>query len=96
MEAHTLQKKIRANFDLSVAVEEHEKQGFTLILDGAAIYSEDISDCAVIDHAAILGVLSAHEKPLGKIGEIAAEDSEESDDNDPDHRQWLNSVCSGE
>lgn len=96
MAAHTLQQKIRANFDLSVAIEEHEKQSFSLILDGAAIYSEDISDCAEIDHAAILGVISAHEKPLGKIGEKASEDSEQSNDDDPDHRQWLNSVCSGE
>lgn len=96
MEAHTLQQKIKANFDLYVAIEEHEKQSFSLILDGAGIYSEDIYDCALIDHAAILGVISAHEKPLGKIGEGASEDSGESNDNDPDHHQWLNSVCSGE
>jgi hypothetical protein len=96
LEAHTLQQKIRANFDLSVAIEEHEAQSFALVLDGAAIFSDDISDCTGIDHATLLGLISAHEKPLAKIGDSASEDSEESNDNDPDHRRWLNSVCSGE
>ena len=96
LEAHTLQQKIRVNFDLSVDVEEHEKQNFTLVLDGAAIFSDDDSDCTGIDHATILRVISAHERPLGRIGESASEDSEESNISDPDHRQWLNSVCSGD
>ena len=96
LKAHTLQRKITANFDLSVDSEEHEKRSFTLVLDGAAIFSDDISDCTGIDHATLLGHISAHEKPLAKIGDSASEDSEESNDNDPDHRRWLNSVCSGE
>ena len=96
LEAHTLQRKITANFDLSVDSEEHEKQSFTLVLDGTAIFSEDISDCTVTDHAKILEMISAHAKPLGKIGQDASEDSDESNDSDPDHRRWMNSVCSGD
>ena len=76
LEAHKLQQKIRANFDLFVAIEEHKKQSFALVLDGAAIFSENISDCAAIDHVAILGVIGGHEKPLAKIGDSASEDSD--------------------
>ena len=96
LEAHTLQQRIRAIFNLSVAIEEHEKQSFALVLDGTAIFSDDFSDCTGIDHVTILGVISTHEKPLVKIGENASGDPEESNNSDPDHRRWLNSVCSGE
>ena len=94
--AHALCRKITANFALSVDSEEHEKQSFTLVLDGAAIFSGDISDCTVTDHAKILGLIGAHAKPQGTISEGAPEVSEESNDSDPDHRQWMNSVCSGD
>ena len=95
LEAHKLQQQITAVFNLSAVVEEHAETSFALILDEATIFSEDISASAGIDHSVILEVVGAYLKPGAKISAAASENTDE-DDNDPDHRRWLNSVCSGE
>lgn len=95
-EAHKLQQQISAVFNLSVEIEEHSEESLSLILEGAPIYSEDIADSTGIAHRKILRVVSEHEQPLTNIGKAAPEISDQSGDDDPDHRQWLNSVCSGD
>ena len=95
-EAHKLQQQISAVFNLSVEIEEHAEKSLALLLEGAPIYSEDSADNAGIVHSEILRAVSKHEQPLNRTGEAASEISAPSGDDDPDHRQWLNSVCSGD
>ena len=95
-EAHKLQQQISAAFNLAVEIEEHAEECLSLLLEGTLIYSEDSADSAAIAHAEILRAVSKHEQPLTTSGEAAAEISAPSANEDPDHRRWLNSVCSGE
>ena len=96
LEAHMLQQLIKDTFNLSVEVEEHGEQSLSLLLEGESIYSKYFADSSGIAHDKIVRAVSEYEQPLTKIDEAASEVSDQSGDEDPDHRQWLNSVCSGE
>jgi hypothetical protein len=96
LEAHKLQQQIRAHFNVSVEVEEHAEGSLSLLLEGAPIYSKYFADCARIPYDKILLAVSEYAQPLPKIGEAVGETDNESGVDDPDHRHWLNSVCSGD
>lgn len=93
LETHTLQQRIMALFDLSVRVEEHADRTLDLILNDATIYSDSASEPSAIDHDRLFRAVSEYQKPLKQNAEVTRNSDDEGD---PEHRQWLNSVCSGE
>lgn len=96
LEAHKLQQLVGEYFDLSVSAQEQGDASFTLSLAGETIYSESVPDCSRIHHYKLLEVISNHIDPLTRIPTEASETFDQDSDQDPEHRRWLNSVCSGE
>ena len=93
LETHTLQQQIMALFDLSVRVEEHAGRNLDLILNDATIYSDSAPEPSEIDYDRLFRAVSEYQKPLKKRAEVIRNSDDEED---PEDRQWLNSVCSGE
>jgi len=93
MEAHNLQQQLASQFGLSVLLEEGLNESFTVVLNGATIYTNLTEAEPYIDHEKIISSIGAYKEPLEKKME---ETSQPNDDNDPDHLRWMNSVCSGE
>lgn len=93
MEAHKLQRQLASQFGLSVLLEERLDECFTVVLNGTTIYTNLTEDESYIDHKKIISSVCGYKNPLVK----SLEETPQPDDNDDqDHLQWMNSVCSGE
>ena len=96
LEAHTLQQLVGEYFDLSVSAEELAGDCFSLELSGETIYAEAIAESSQIPHHQLLELISTYLDPLKKIPAATSKPVALDGDQDPEHRRWLNSVCSGE
>jgi len=95
LKAHELKEIIAARYEADVFLEEHPEYRLTLILDGEEIYAEKANELAEINHSACIEAIrrnhtAEREQPL------SSSQSEPETEDDPDHREWLNCVCSGE
>lgn len=95
LKAYELQQMIGARFQATVELEAHTDNRLALILDEKTLYSQTVDEDVRIDHRKCFEALRRqqiveHEPP------VASPDPDRNEDDDPDHRQWLNTVCSGE
>lgn len=93
LKAYNLQQLLGASFGAAVELEERIGKQLSVSLNGAPIYSQSIAENLHIDTEAIIKAVCECNIALKETPELAAEG--ETDD-DPEHRRWLNSVCSGE
>lgn len=93
LEAHNLQRQLTAIFDLSIEVEEHLDESFSILLNGSVIYSKPCDGTTGLDHKTIIKAIG-NVKRNPEPSSPAQLTDEEADD--PDHLLWKNSVCSGE
>lgn len=99
LKVYELQRLIADRFDIAVLLEDHEERHLEIILDRERIYKETADERAEVD---TLQCLEAIRK--SGVTEREQEENEQGDrpeeqldtDDDPDHRRWLNNVCSGE
>ena len=93
LKAYNLQQLLGASFGAAVELEERIGEQLSVSLNGAPIYSQSIDENLHIDTEGIIKTVCECNIALQETPELAAEG--ETDD-DPEHRRWLNSVCSGE
>ena len=93
LKAYNLQQLLGASFGAAVELEERIGEQLSVSLNGAPIYSQSIDENLHIDTEGIIKAVCECNIALQETPELAAEG--ETDD-DPEHRRWLNSVCSGE
>ena len=95
LEAHELQQLIATRFDVTIELEEHTEYQLALILDGKQIYAETANEQAQINHMEYIEVIRRHHITK-RENPVSSFESEQDIDEDPDHCQWINNVCSGE
>ena len=66
MEAHNLQQQLASQFGLSVLLEEGLNESFTIVLNGATIYTNLTEAEPYIDHEKIISSIGAYKEPLEK------------------------------
>lgn len=93
LKACNLQNLLTSNFDVSIELEEQIDDRLTLVLNKETIYTEPVKKHSQIDLDAIIAEVSVYLSPLEKPVVSAGGGKEE---NDPEHKAWMNSVCSGE
>lgn len=93
LKAYNLQHLLATSFSAAVELEERIGEQLSMSLNGAAIYSHPVDKNLQIDTEGIIKAICACNIALKKAPKIEVEDEP---DDDPEHRQWLNSVCSGE
>ncbi len=93
LKAYNLQQLLGASFEAAVELEERIGEQLSVSLNGVPIYLQSIDENLHIDTEGIIKAVCGCNIALKKVPELLAED--ETDD-DPEHRRWLNSVCSGE
>jgi len=93
MEAYNLQQELSSQFGLSILLEERIDDCFSVVLNGTTLYKKETVNDSHIDHQKIISSVGRYTRPLVKNPEVQPAPD---DNNDPDHLQWMNSVCSGE
>ena len=93
LKAYNLQQLLDTSFGAIVELEEQVDEQLNVFLNGALIYSQPIDKNLHIDTEGIIRAVCGCNIALKQRPELEAE---EEADNDPEHRRWLNSVCSGE
>ena len=94
LKAHNLQQEIATHFGLSAEVEEQVEECFKVLLNSTVIYQNITEDISHIEHNKIISSIGEYKQPLATRS--VTEPPQPDDNDDPDHRQWMNSVCSGE
>lgn len=92
LKAYNLQQLLGASFNAAVELEERNGEQLSVSLNGAPIYSQPIDENLQLDTEGIIKAVCECNIALKK----ELEEAEDEADDDPEHRQWLNSVCSGE
>ncbi|MGI9536100.1 MAG: hypothetical protein ACR2PB_03455 [Desulfocapsaceae bacterium] len=93
LKAYKLQQLLGASFGAVVELEERIGEQLSVSLNGAPIYAQSIDENLRIDTEKIIKAVCECNVALQETAELEAEDEF---DNDPEHRRWLNSVCSGD
>ena len=93
LKAYNLQQLLGSSFGAIVELEEHVAEQLSVFLKGALIYSQPIDENLHIDTEGIIRAVCGCNIALKKRPE---QETEGEADDDPEHRRWLNSVCSGE
>lgn len=95
LKSYELQQLLTTCFEAAIELQEHAEHRLDLVLDETTIHSETASEHARINHRKCVEAvrknnIAEHRRPA------SPSEPEQKIDDDPDHRQWLNSVCSGE
>lgn len=81
-------------FGLSVVSEEAADDCFTVMLDRITLYEKTLEAASEIDHREIISAVAGYKEPLA-LRPLESTTPKLPDDSE-EHRQWMNSVCSGE
>lgn len=96
LEAYKLQQRLSAQFGVLAVMLEGSDDLFKVVVNKDIIYAESIDltkDTSQISRTQILDSVSKYTKPFITGVTIPPE---KDDSEDPDHIEWMNSVCSGE
>ena len=93
LKAYNLQQEIATHFGLSTEIEEQVEECFKVVLNSTVIYQNPTEVISHIDHNKIISSIGEQKQPLTRSDK---EPPQPDDNDDPDHRQWMNSLCSGE
>lgn len=93
LKTYHLQQKLEALFGITATLEEHTDTSFLVLVNRKTVYSNMTASNFVFDHEEIVRAISKYKTPALSAPES---DCEQVEPNDPEHQQWMNSVCSGE
>lgn len=95
LKVYELKQMLSTRFQATIRTEEHGESCLALILDGKEIYAETTDGKVRINHRQCIQAVRELNITERQNDALSSETRQEAD-NDPEHRQWLNSVCSGE
>lgn len=95
LKVYELKQMLSTRFHATINTEEHAKRCLALVLDGKEIYVEATDEKVRINHRQCIQAVRELNITERQIDASPSETGQEAD-NDPEHRQWLNNVCSGE
>lgn len=91
--ATMLAKDIERHFGISVKPVLRDEGMFEVLVNGTSIYKHQ-GECKPREgHEAIFSAIRKHKDPVRKAVDAAPAPVKEDD---PDYREWMRSVCSGE
>lgn len=93
LKAVRLAREIEYGFGLTVSVQEGTDGSFKVTVNGVSVYKSQ-GPCAPGE--SLVPILNALKRYREPIREMAATLPNTEQENDPEYRAWLRSVCSGE